>query len=308
MDKKFFQKNFIKLITIACIVLLLSIIIIIVHSSINSAKINLIFTPTSAIATIDNHKVKSGIISVTPGNHTIEVKKDGFKSITQDISIKSGETINAFYILDSNSDNTKDWYDEHPEDSAISEQILSQENDSLANASVDNYPIIKKLPYETMNYRIDYGACDNNNICIIITAPTAALNAVVFSLKELTSDIGRYSYIINDYTNPFDDISYSNYISSSTSVEANENDAKLALTNILSRYNISIQKAKYLSGCFIISFSYTLNDYGDYTTYRVIIQRKNSTDWALITKPEIILSYNSYPSIPQTIIEAANNI
>ncbi len=171
----------------------------------STTTIKLLFTPASAIATIDGKEYASGNIVLAPGVHEITVKKYGFQEQTKTLETKAGQTTSAYFILMPTEDFTMDWYKFHENDGRLSEGITSYAAEEENEKILKNFPVVKKLPVKNDNFNIyrQY-SCDNDTICIFIQAkPDKRNEAISYFKKNLDADVGKYSFIFEDYVNPF---------------------------------------------------------------------------------------------------------
>ncbi|MGB4967576.1 MAG: hypothetical protein WBO35_05230 [Candidatus Saccharimonadales bacterium] len=128
-----------------------------------SAKIDLLFTPTSSRVTLDNKIIKAArAIHVKPGRHVVVASKDGFTRQTQTTDVKRGETVFIGIPLDSNSDKTASWYQDHPDDQRIREKITGIQEDALSQKAAKLNPFIKLLPYYAPGEAFDIGIKEIN--------------------------------------------------------------------------------------------------------------------------------------------------
>lgn len=132
---------------------------IFVYRSINSATINLYFSPKSADVKIGSSGGSFGDNYVRPGTYTVVVSKKGFSTYTEEVTVKSGETVTVNAALTSTSSETADWYTTHTEDYSIAQNIGDRQADKEMDTFVAGFPIVKVLPIVGMyeSYRVDYG-------------------------------------------------------------------------------------------------------------------------------------------------------
>jgi len=297
---------------ILIVVILLSLlflipIIIFIHSRINSATIDLLVAPESSSIYIDSNKVTNGKIGVIPGKHTVTAKKDGFAEQTLTIDTIANQTVSAYIVLESNSKSTENWYKTHPEDQKIVEQISSQEYDKESSSYVDDNPIIKYLPYETANYTLNYGNCESSTFCIFITTNPADYDKIVKIIKELTDDPARYSYVFNNYKNPFQDLKTSSETPAKISA-SDETTAKNFLAETLKNYPVFINPLSMVDNYFIGTFSYRISDYPDINTYRFILQKDTAGGWSFASTPQMIPTYAENQNLPKEVVKKVNEL
>jgi hypothetical protein len=142
-----------------------------------SAKIKITAAPSESHITINNKSVESGVNKVHPGTYKVTVSLSGFTTASQTVTVQKGGTASVGLALVSNTYTTSNWYTTHPNDEQIAEGISSNNNDSLAEQSVQNVPLIKQLPFigPGSEFRIDYGSTPGASATdptIYITAET----------------------------------------------------------------------------------------------------------------------------------------
>jgi hypothetical protein len=151
-----------RIITLIIVFFGLSIAIVVgyfIYKSIYSSTINLYFAPKSADVKIGNGGGNFGDNFVKPGTYTVVISKQGFSTYTQEVTVKSGETVTVNAALTSTSSQTADWYDKNAEDYTIAQNVGDRRADQEMNDFVKDFPIVKALPIVGMyeSYRVDYG-------------------------------------------------------------------------------------------------------------------------------------------------------
>ena len=144
---------------------------IITNQRIHSAKISFFIAPSSAIIKFDGREIQSGIKpnnnnpeildinliehQITPGKHIIEISKDGFTTITDEVELKKGDKL-VYYNYLLQEDGSMDWYGEHEEESRLLETIIPSLAQSDHEKIEEKYPLIKILPLKSDYYINDY--------------------------------------------------------------------------------------------------------------------------------------------------------
>lgn len=142
-----------------------------------SATLKITAVPLKSKITVNGQAARQGSNHTRPGSKTVTVSMPGFKSVSQTVSVKKGETQEIGIVLVSNSNSTANWYLTHSADEKAAESISSKANDSLAKEAIQKTPLIQLLPFVAggLEFRVDYGNLPgvNNNLPIIyITALT----------------------------------------------------------------------------------------------------------------------------------------
>ena len=169
----------------------------------NQPRINLLYAPLSAVATMDGKAVDIGEI-VLSGKHEITVEKYGFESQTVEIEPGWGDATPVYIVLTPNMEETEDWYTTHEEDGRILEGINGYSYDAKVNDMIKQYPIIEQLPVIKQDYSFYQQACDEPTLCILVVAEEGYFgDAIDYFKKKLDSDVGKYRFIFSDYSNSF---------------------------------------------------------------------------------------------------------
>jgi magnesium-transporting ATPase (P-type) len=144
------------------------------YSNKYNSYIDLVVTPLGSKVMLDGRGVKASKLRLPAGEHTLAASRDGFAMQTKKVNLNPNETRFVGFALLSNSAETKDWYEQHPEDQLMLESISSRSFDQSSKDIVKRYPIIKELPFIDQFYRVDYGqprvdSSDPTAISIYIT-------------------------------------------------------------------------------------------------------------------------------------------
>ena len=123
-----------------------------------TATITIEYAPVSATAFINNKKASKDN-KVEPGTYEVVIKKDGFRTNTQKVTVKNKEIKTVLAVLSPNSDSTKDWYSNNEEDQNMAQYIFDSKAAEDAAAAASSFKISSILPYigPKYSYRIDYG-------------------------------------------------------------------------------------------------------------------------------------------------------
>ena len=190
----------------ASAILFLIIVILAIKFTIEAhlSTVDLLYTPSSAVATIDGKEYPSGEIQLPPGRHEVIVEKYGFETESTTIETYPGQTTPAYFVLDSNQPFTADWYSNNYDDALTAQGISSREYDDQRVDILDEYPAFKKLPVKQNGFSIYQATCNGTQICVTIDASNAFRNeAIEYFRKNIDSDLGRYYFTFKNYTNPF---------------------------------------------------------------------------------------------------------
>jgi len=136
-----------------------------VQQSTYTAMVNIEATPLSSSVTIDGHHANQGITKISPGTIVVTVSLPGFSNFTTKVKIAAGETKYIGVVLQSNTSDTSNWFEQHPEDQAIAEKIASKQFDATSQKQIKAEPFLKELPFTAagFEFKIDYGTPPANS-------------------------------------------------------------------------------------------------------------------------------------------------
>ena len=129
-----------------------------------SVTVTFEYTPSNASLYINDKKV--GIkTKITPGTHKASVRQAGFATYDEEIIVTKDETRTVYAVLEPNTDETANWYEEHPRDDEKRQQIYNKLATIDSERLFKNFPIKSILPYvgPSGGYRLDYGQGSNKN-------------------------------------------------------------------------------------------------------------------------------------------------
>lgn len=137
----------------------------VVQQSTYTATVNIEATPLSSSVTIDGHHVSQGVNKVRPGIIVVTVSLTGFGDFSTKVKIAANETKYVGAILQSNTSDTANWYEQHPEDQTMAERIASKQFDATSQKQIKAEPFLKELPFTAagFEFKIDYGAPPANS-------------------------------------------------------------------------------------------------------------------------------------------------
>lgn len=111
--------------------------------------------PIGSSITIDGDGVRGGTHKVVAGTHRITATKKGFKSQTQTITTKPGDTSYAGFILEASDPDLADWYENNEADQKWAEGISSHISDYESERTFASNSILQLLPYSFGNGKGD---------------------------------------------------------------------------------------------------------------------------------------------------------
>lgn len=112
-----------------------------------TATITVTAAPHDSKVTLNGHSAVVGQNHVAPGDYVVLINHDGFVGISKSVTATDGKDTPVGFALVPNSSATANWYQTHPDDSAIAATITnSQYSSSVANNKAKG-PITNLLPY-----------------------------------------------------------------------------------------------------------------------------------------------------------------
>ena len=189
-------------------IVVVTILLIYLHSLNSLATLDLLVTPQSATITINDKIYTNGIYQLEPGNYHATITKENFETKEFDLELKANKTTPLHTYL-TQTDHTYSWYLEHNEDDLILNTIGDESAATAAEIYNSKYPIITSLPiiysqyddsYQLIDYRIDGGTFDScsSDFCLQITyIDDPSRSAALATLQEKGYNINDYEIIYN---------------------------------------------------------------------------------------------------------------
>jgi hypothetical protein len=124
-----------------------------------TVKITVSVFPDDAKLYIDNKPSKPGVYKLTNGTHTLRAERKDFATKSEAIATKNYPDGSTKYImLKPNTKAGEKLLDEDKNLQRQYDQAGDTEYDNGSRIVSEEYPIIKYLPYETLDYSITYSA------------------------------------------------------------------------------------------------------------------------------------------------------
>lgn len=122
--------------------------------------VNIKIIPSSAKVFIDDKPIgtRSGEIYVTPGEHTIKISNDGFKSHENTFHAREWYTPGQYVGLAPETEEATKWYNKNRKKYKEIELAIYRESQEYGKNFNERWPIVKILPlkdpYFTISYRL----------------------------------------------------------------------------------------------------------------------------------------------------------
>lgn len=133
-------------------------------------KTEIYVAPSDSTVTMDGKPIKAGPVSIKKGKHTFTASRQYFESVTKNIDTASLTGTKTIYLgLRPNDPRGQAFLDAHPEEMMRYERISGAEFSALQDKLMKDYPITTQLPYQTVDYKIDYDVSkDKQDIVFLV--------------------------------------------------------------------------------------------------------------------------------------------
>jgi len=173
---------------LAGIVLLISIFSV---ASGRNITLTIVTAPDDASLTLDGKHIKAGKVSMHRGKHTLVAARQFFDKTTKTFDTANIGADRTIYIMPApNSPSALDFLKNHPQIQMQRESVGSADAAQSQAIISDKYPIIDKLPYATLDFRIDYQLDGNDNFSLTVTTYPIAIQSD--NPSEYATQINRY--------------------------------------------------------------------------------------------------------------------
>lgn len=195
-------------------VILLAIIIISIAYSLYLAHIHagklavpMKIVPNDASVTLkDGTRLSGSTIYLTPGKHTLIIKKDGFTTVEKQYLIEDYNQPAVYVGLVGKSDEAKKWQQQHQRDYQDLELLGRVQAAAYGEAFRARNPIIKILPIKDPYFTISYRNVDDESVRLTIwgTSPKYREFALEY-LRQKGFEPTDYEIEFDGFKNPLGD-------------------------------------------------------------------------------------------------------
>jgi len=150
-----------------------------------STTFTLSYSPMDSTVLLDGQPVKAGKITVKNGSHTLSGKRQYFTDVTRTINTDNDIADSTiFLILSADTPEAQQYILDHPDEYKIregaSDTQVTKDNDQL----IAKYPFVQYLPYETLDYDIEYHTNKDLTVELDVTLKPIANPADTGSYKD----------------------------------------------------------------------------------------------------------------------------
>lgn len=119
--------------------------------------------PTKAKIVINGKEIKGDKVNLAPGGYKLAASFEGFRTETQNFTIKEGETTELIVLLNPNSEIGKQYLRDNPDEQFKRESLGGIISKKLSSELTEKNPILESLPFVDRLFRVDYGASEDTS-------------------------------------------------------------------------------------------------------------------------------------------------
>lgn len=162
--------------------------------------------PSNASVTFSGKGSGNGTHYMPAGTYDVSVSKDGFKTQTQKVIITEGKEQNIVAIsLIAESDEAKNWADNHQDDYQKNEIYGSLQANSDGKYFTNKNPITTKLPFNDPYFTIGYIANTDQSITLTVITPSPRYRFyAIEQIRKLGYDPTDFRIVFKDFHNPLE--------------------------------------------------------------------------------------------------------
>ncbi len=200
------SKRTIRLILIGAALLVIGLI---VYALIPRASLLMSIAPEDFTVTVNGHsqQVKTGdSITVTPGDISLSVSRDGFDTYTQKLTIKNGEKVEILQVLNPKTDEAKALLNTD-KSQAIIQRVTNVKMKEATDKLSKDYPILSILPLSEKYFTVT--TCPSQKYPKDSTKIAICVNLFNLEAKQQAIDtVSQKGFDLNNYETYFVDASY----------------------------------------------------------------------------------------------------
>jgi hypothetical protein len=136
-----------------------------IGSKLVNVKVTVAVSPADARITVDGQESRTGSLSLSKGKHAIVATRDHFTTTRTALDTEKLTGNQTFYIVMTPADEAgRQYLANHPEEQTLREQAAGNAFSYTQQTIADRYPFVTELPYETIDYKVDYVTNQDNTI------------------------------------------------------------------------------------------------------------------------------------------------
>jgi hypothetical protein len=161
--------------------------------------VTVVALPKDSSIKLDGKPIKAGRVKLSSGKHTFLASRQFFDDDQQTIDTKKLTTKTLYLLPKPNSAEAVQWLHEHPEVQREREAAGGEDAIVKQKALLDQYPIIAKLPHETLDYKVDYAVDADGTVSFKVTLyPFAKPSTPEYESQINQEKEGALSYLKNN--------------------------------------------------------------------------------------------------------------
>lgn len=170
------------------------------------ANLEISVVPDDAVVVIDGKEYRNGKNTVQPGTYMATANREGFVSLTQEVTIT--DTLQTLmFSLTPESEEAKQWAAKNQEAYSEAEAAGGEAALQQGQALRDRYPLVSKLPFDGSFYEINYAILDREKNTIYIRIDTTSpmgRQVALEQIKEWGFQPTDYQIVFPGLKNPLD--------------------------------------------------------------------------------------------------------
>lgn len=139
-------------------------------SSFGGITVEVIVVPTDSTLTIDGEVAQPGKITLSPGKHTLKATREHFGDVVKEIDTDTVDPSTPIYLMPHpDTPEAIEYLKNDPSEQQLRERGAGQEFTQTQQRLLQDYPILTNLPYQTIDYKIDYQVAESGDVQFTIT-------------------------------------------------------------------------------------------------------------------------------------------
>jgi hypothetical protein len=132
--------------------------------------VSVVALPGDSKIELDGVPIKAGRVKLTPGKHVLKASRQHFDDVQVEIDTANLDTKKIVYLLPgATSPEAIKWLNENPSIQREREAAGGEEAITKQRQLLTQYAVIEKLPYETLDYKIDYAVSASGEVSFTVT-------------------------------------------------------------------------------------------------------------------------------------------
>lgn len=145
--------------------------------TLNKVKVEVVAIPEDSSITLDGEPIDAGVVSLEPGTHTLTASREFFTEVSVTVHTDDIVPSEPIYLLPiPSTPEAFQLLEDNPELQQRREAAGAIQAEQKKRSIESRYPYIGELPHTTIDYKVDYGFDDEDQIFIEVTLyPPAAV-------------------------------------------------------------------------------------------------------------------------------------